>query len=59
MSGSRPRAVSGRCQIGQGTSAGAYSGDGLAPIPATDSSLARIGTGAASRCNMSLAESIN
>jgi hypothetical protein len=25
--------MSGRCQIGQGTSAVAYSGDGLAPIP--------------------------
>jgi len=26
-----PERVSGRCQIGQGTSAEAYSGDGLAP----------------------------
>jgi hypothetical protein len=29
-----PGGVSGRCQIGQGTSAGAYSGDGLAPTAA-------------------------
>jgi len=26
-----PEKVSGRCQIGQETSSGAYSGDGLAP----------------------------
>ena len=31
-----PEGVSGGCQIGQGTSAGAHSGDGLAPIPTID-----------------------
>jgi hypothetical protein len=29
-----PEGVNGRYRIGQATSAGAYSGDGLAPIPA-------------------------
>ena len=29
----RPERLSGRCRIGQETSAGAYSGDGLAPTP--------------------------
>jgi hypothetical protein len=31
-----PERASGRCQIGQGTSAGGCSGDGLAPIPDAD-----------------------
>src|SRR5215471_19726423 len=37
-----PERVSGRCQIGQGTSAGAYSGDGLAPKAAIAESFSRV-----------------
>jgi len=38
---SPPERLSGRCRIGQGTSAGAFSGDGLAPIRAVRGARAR------------------